>query len=184
MDIRASPARPPSNLFLNIEDNTVKNLLLSAAALCACLFIAPTARAEGGTLSLGVGYYDIFDDDEAVDVRAEWRTGYDLFAGIKPFLGLEATTDAALFGLAGLYRDFPLAPNWYLTPSAGVGAYHDGDGKDLENTLQFRTQLEIQYEFAQRNRVSVGLSHISSGGLGSNNPGAEVLNVYYHMPWN
>lgn len=160
-----------------------KTLFLSAMAL-SFVFAAPQARAEGDLLSLGVGYYDMFDDDDAVDVRAEWRSGSDIVMGVKPFIGAEATTDAALYGVVGLYRDFPVAPNWYVTPSIGAGLYHDGDGKDLGHVVQFRPQIELSYEFDTRNRLAVGLSHMSNMGLDDRNPGTEILNVYYHMPWN
>jgi hypothetical protein len=135
-------------------------------------------------LSLGVGYYDIMDNEEAVDVRVEWRSGNDLFWGIKPFVGAEATTDAAIYGLAGLYRDFPVSPNWYITPSFGAGLYHDGDGKDLGHVIEFRSQIEVAYEFDSNNRVSLGFGHISNASIGDRNPGTEILNLYYHMPWN
>ena len=162
-----------------------KLLLLSALALSVALAAPPAARADGSDmLSLGVGYYDIMDNEEAVDVRVEWRSGNDLFWGIKPFVGAEATTDAAIYGLAGLYRDFPVSPNWYITPSFGAGLYHDGDGKDLGHVIEFRSQIEVAYEFDSNNRVSLGFGHISNASIGDRNPGTEILNLYYHMPWN
>jgi lipid A 3-O-deacylase len=178
--------KPPYPFIFSrkIRGIIVRKLLLTSAVVVSALFGVSEARAEGDLLSLGVGYYDIFDDEDAVDVRAEWRSGSDLFLGVKPFVGLEATTDAALYGLAGVYRDFPVAPNWYVTPSIGAGLYHDGDGKDLGDVVEFRSQIEVAYEFASRNRVALGLSHISNAGMDDNNPGVEVLNLYYHMPWN
>lgn len=160
----------------------MKKLTYILALATAALNAAPALADGPDRLSFGVGYYDIFDDEDAVDVRAEYRFGNDILLGIKPFLGAEATTDAALYGLGGLYGDIPLAPQWYLTPSVGAGLYLDGSGKDLGSAFEIRSQVEVGYEFSGENRVSVGLSNISNAGVGDHNPGTQVLNVYYHMP--
>jgi hypothetical protein len=163
----------------------VKKFLLTSAVLAATLFAAPAAMAEGGDrLLLGVGYYDINDNEDALDVRAEWRSGNDFFWGIAPFVGAEATSDGAVYGLAGIYRDFAVAPQWYVTPSFGAGLYHDGGGKYLGHTVEFRSQVEVGYEFESMHRVSIGAGHISNAGIGDSNPGTEIVNLYYHMPWN
>ena len=153
--------------------------------LAAALFSASSAHAEGSDrLLIGAGYYDIMDNEDAFDMRAEWRSGDDFVWGISPFVGAEATSDGAIYGLVGLFRDFPVAPQWYVTPSFGAGLYHDGDGKDLGHTVEFRSQIELGYEFESAHRMSVGFGHISNASLGDRNPGTEILNVYYHMPWN
>jgi opacity protein-like surface antigen len=177
---------PPSFFtFSNILGLTVKKLLLTSAMLAAALSAAAPAQAEGGDrLLIGAGYYDIMDNEDAFDMRAEWRGGDDFAWGIAPFVGAEATSDGALYGLAGLYRDFAIAPQWYITPSFGAGLYHDGDGKDLGHTVEFRSQIELGYEFESMHRMSVGFGHISNASLGDRNPGTEILNLYYHMPWN
>lgn len=160
----------------------MKKIVLSLV-LCAAAMNAAPAFADGpDRLSFGVGYYDVFDDDGAVDVRAEYRFGDDLVWGIKPFVGAEATTDAALYALGGFYGDIPVAPQWYITPSIGAGAYFDGDGKDLGSTFEMRSQLEVAYELTNSARVSAALSHISNADTAHKNPGTEVLGVYYHMP--
>jgi len=69
-----------------------------------------------------------------------------------------------------------------LTPSFGVGAYDEGDGKDLGDTIEFRSQVELAYRFDNRSRVGVAFSHISNAGIGDRNPGTEILNVYYAYP--
>lgn len=153
--------------------------------LSAALFAAPAAHADGGDrLLLGLGYYDINDNEDALDARVEWRSGNDIVWGISPLAGVEATSDGAIYGLVGLYRDFPIAPQWYVTPSFSAGLYHDGGGKDLGHAVEFRSQLELGYEFQSTHRVSLGASHISNAGIGDSNPGTEIVNLYYHMPWN
>ncbi len=174
-----------------IKGSNVRNLVFMAA-LCGFLAIATpvqaqeTAPADSSYLSLGVGYYDFMDDDaQAADFRVEYRSGQELFWGIKPFVGVEANDDGSVWGGAGITRDFMLAQNIYLSPSFGAGLYAQGSSdKDLGSVVEFRSQLEGGYQFDNGHRVGVAVSHISNAGLGSDNPGTEVLNLYYHIPIN
>lgn len=133
-------------------------------------------------LSLGIGYYDfIADDDTAVDFRLEYRSDLALWL-IRPFAGLEVTTDGAVYGLGGIFLDVHVLDNIVLTPSIGVGAYGEGDGKDLGSVFEIRSQAEIAYQFEDASRLSLAISHISNAGVGDHNPGTEIISVYYHLP--
>ena len=155
-------------------------LVLALAATGA----PPGEAAEDGPalVSLGVGYYDINkQDDDAVDFRLEYRHGQGLGL-VKPWIGAEGTSDGAVYGIAGLLADIDLGESIVLTPSFGVGAYSDGDGKDLGHTVEFRSQIELAYRFANESRLGLAFSHISNAGIGDGNPGAEILNIYYSIP--
>lgn len=146
--------------------------------------IADEASSSGPLIALGAGYYDFAKrSDTAADFRLEYRSDFELLM-FQPWLGLEATTDGAVYGMAGWFVDFNLAPHWILTPSAGVGAYHDGGGKNLGSILEFRVQAEISYRFEDESRLSFAFSHLSNARLGGNNPGAEILTLYYMVPLN
>jgi hypothetical protein len=133
-------------------------------------------------LSYALGAYDINDDQEAADIRFEYRFGRPLILDFKPWLGAEITTKGGLYGAGGILYDWQVIDNFYIVPSIGAGLYSDGGGKDLGHTLQFRTQLEIQYELEDNSRFSLAYSHISNASLSDRNPGAEIFSLYYHMP--
>lgn len=135
-------------------------------------------------LSLGAGYYDIFDGDGgAWDFRAEYRHSEKLIWEIKPWGGAELTSDGSVWVGAGLLADFKMAPSIYVTPSVGVGLYAQGGAdKDLGSPIEFRTGVEGGYEFMNGHRMGVAFSHMSNADIGDENPGAETLNVYYHVP--
>lgn len=167
--------------------SNVKKFALLAVAFALLATTAPAQAQESADtsyLSLGAGIWDIVqDDDMATDVRVEYRHGNALFWKIKPWAGLEATTDGSIWGGGGVLADFKPADNIYITPSFGVGLYTEGSSdKDLDHPIEFRTQLEAGYEFMNQHRLGVAFGHISNAGLGDDNPGAEVLNIYYHMP--
>lgn len=158
--------------------------IMIMAVLCAFTALPSAANAQDTSyLSIGVGAYDVLDDDTATDFRVEYRHADPLFWKIKPWGGVEATTDGSLWGGGGVLADLKLADNIYVTPSFGVGLYTEGSSdKDLDSPIEFRSQIEAGYEFTNQHRVGVAFGHISNAGLGDDNPGTEIMNVYYHMP--
>ena len=156
-----------------------------------------------GTNVFGVGIFDVkFDGSEknqASDFRYEFRSDKTLFDigpeednffFLKPFFGFEYTSDNASYFLTGIYLEDNIGQlfegnesRFYFTPSFGAGIYNDGSGKKLGNDLQFRTSLEVSFEFKNKNRIGISLSHISNANLGDKNPGVEILSISYHVPY-
>lgn len=132
-------------------------------------------------LTFGVGYYDINDNQDAAEFRAEWRFK-KLFWKIHPFVGLMGTSDAAVYGYGGIALDWKLG-KFVFTPSFAAGAYRDGDGKDLGHVIEFRSALEIAYEFENRHRLGLIFYHLSNASIGDSNPGTEVLSLGYSIPF-
>ncbi len=155
-------------------------LLLVLAAVAG----APgRARADDPALvSLGLGYYDINrQSDEAVDFRLEYRHGEKLWI-FKPWVGVEGTSDGAVYAAAGILLDIFFGRRVAITGSFGAGYYEEGNGKDLGHEIEFRSQIEIAYRFDDRARLGLAFSHISNASLGDINPGVEILNLYYSIP--
>ncbi len=140
------------------------------------------SAAEPDLISFGVGWFDILDDQGAVDVRIEYRPAVTYFNFIKPWAGIEVTSDGGLYGAVGVLADLNLTSNIVLTPSLGAGLFSDGNGRDLGHTVEFRSQLELGYRFENGARAGIAFSHISNANLGVHNSGAEVATVYYHLP--
>ena len=144
-----------------------------------------SSAETGSYISVSAGYFNALDEDKAVDLRAEYRSGKSvLFENLHPYAGLEVTFDGSTWVGGGLFYDYAFSPGWYLTPSLGAGIYGQGGSeRDLDYPVQFRTQLEISYEFENQHRAGLGFSHISNASLGDENPGTEVLSVYWHVPF-
>ncbi len=154
-------------------------------AFTASLGAAAPARADGDDppfLVFGAGYYDMNkQDNTAVDFRLEYRHG-EKFWIFKPWVGVEGTSDGAFYGAAGVLIDVYFGKRVVLTPSFGAGLYAEGSGKDLGHAVEFRSQIELSYRFDDRSRLGVAFSHISNASIGDDNPGVEILNVYYSLP--
>ena len=166
------------------------------------IFLSNTATSKG-TNVFGLGIYDIkFDGSEknqAMDFRYEYRSDNSLldigpkednFFFLKPFIGVEFTSDSASYFLTGIYFEDNLGElfegdknKFFFTPSFGAGIYDDASGKKLGNDLQFRTSFEVSYELKNKNRIGISFSHISNANLGDKNPGVEILSFSYQVPY-
>ena len=168
------------------------------------IFLISTKVVAEGYDVYSIGIYDIkfdgSDTNEATDFRFERRFDKSLieigpesenFFYLKPFLGLEATSDQASYFIAGVYLEDNLGTlfvgeksNYRFTPSFGIGYYDDGEGKKLGNNIEFRTTLEASYQFSNKNRLGISFGHISNANIGDKNPGVEILSFSYQIPFN
>ena len=166
------------------------------------IFKTPTLFAQGYDV-FGLGIYDVkFDGSSsnyATDIRYERRFDNtivdigpeeDNFFYLKPFIGIETTTDSAFYFLGGIYLEDNLGKlligkenKWNFTPSFGLGYYEDGNGKKLGNALEFRTTLELSYQLINDDRIGFSLGHISNANIGNKNPGVEIISLSYQKPF-
>lgn len=158
-----------------------------ASAMALLLFIgigaARAAGPDGDLMAFSAAWFDVNQrDEEAGEFRIEYRADERMWI-FKPFGGAMATTDGALHGFAGVLIDIPLWNRIYVTPSFAPGLYHDGNGKDLHHTLEFRSQIEISYRFDNGHRLGASFNHISNANLGDDNPGVESAALTYIVPF-
>ena len=165
--------------------------------------IIPLPLFAQGYDVFGIGVYDVkFDgssSNHSVDLRYEKRFDITLidigpeednFFYLKPFAGIEMTTDSAFYFISGIYLEDNLGElmsgqenNWYFTPSFGLGYYDDGDGKKLGNNLEFRTTLEVSYQLRNKDRIGFFFFFISNANIGNKIPGVEILSLSYQKPF-
>jgi hypothetical protein len=140
--------------------------------------------AESHYLDLGIGVFDVTENnggDASGAARLELRGGKKL-GFIGPAIGLLANTDGGWFGYAGLYADIAYK-NLRITPLLSAGGYEEGDGKDLGGTFQFRSVLNLSWQFANRSRLGLQVAHISNADLHRHNPGAEDVLITFAWPF-
>ena len=153
-----------------------------AIGLAALAGTGPARADDPAYFAFSAAWFDVYhQDDDALEARIEYRSDKK-FGIFKPFGGLMATSDLAVYGFAGILVDVYLGRRLVVTPSLAGGLYADGDGKDLGFPVQFRSQLEIAYRFENRARLGLSYSHLSNADLDSENPGAESLAITYSIP--
>ena len=155
-------------------------------------FLSLNLKAENLNV-FALGMYDFNKKkNEAIDFRIEKRLDKSLYEigpeseslyFIKPFYGLEFTSDSAVYALGGIYIEEKISENIFLTPNFGVGIYSNGDGKDLGHAIQFRSTLEFSYKIENNNRIAISIGHISNASLAEKNPGTEIISLSYQSPF-
>ncbi len=165
---------------------TSLNPLLSVVVFLSFMAAGKALAEQEGDpsfISTGIGYYDIFGDDEAGEFRVEYRDKYR-FLLFKPFLGASITTEQAFFAYAGVLTDYYFGNRFVVTPSVAPGYYHNGGGKDLGHEFEIKSGLELSYRLDDRSRISLHFYHISNAGVEDTRPGVEVLGTSYSIPLN
>ena len=167
------------------------------------IILKTTLASSQGYDVFGIGIYDVkFDGSSsknATDIRYERRFDntiidigpeQDNFFYLKPFAGIELTSDSAYYLISGIYLEDNIGDlvigkvnNWNFTPSFGVGYYDDGNGLKLGNKIEFRTTLEFSYQLVNKDRIGISFGHISNANLGKKNQGAEIISIYYQKPF-
>ena len=140
-----------------------------------------------------IGYFDFNKKkNDAIDIRFEKRLDKEIFDlgpkeeplyFIKPFYGIEITSDSAIYGIGGIFIEEKIGKNLFLTPNFGIGAYSKGNGKDLGHVVEFRSTLEFSYQIKNNNRIGLSVGHISNVGIGDKNPGTEILSLSYQVSY-
>ena len=69
-----------------------------------------------------------------------------------------------------------------MIPSFGVGIFTDSDEIELGNELEFRSGVELAYQFRNKIRAGIAIFHLSNGGISSENPGTEALVISVCIP--
>jgi lipid A 3-O-deacylase len=133
---------------------------------------------QGGVWDSGIG--GNYNRRSGV-VGAEYRFGEHLWI-VHPFLGLDVTTRGGLYGYGGFLFDASVIKRFWFTPSLAVGGFHRGGDKDIGSVIEFRSALELSYEFDNQARLGVRFEHISNAGITNTNPGVENFWVVFSVP--
>lgn len=139
----------------------------------------PIVRALGFSL----GHVGIFDDlEEPAIASAELRFDGITDQQLVPAVGISAAQNGAYFVYADLHYEMRFGEHWMLTPSFGVGRFGGSDEIDLGNLVEFRSGLEISWQFDNGYSLGLALHHFSNGGISERNPGIEELALTLHVP--
>lgn len=100
----------------------------------------------------------------------------------RPLAGLMGTVRGSIYGYLGINFDLLFFRHLLLAPGFAAGVYWKGHGKDLGYPLEFRSGIELAWQFDDWRRLGVHFYHLSNASLGHRNPGEESLVIYYDIP--
>ncbi len=147
------------------------------------------AAAPSDYLSFATGVYNVMKD--------RWRTWqFDLeykfhvrpfstsyrFLELRPLVGVMATIQGSVYVYLGLNFDLLFWDHVLIAPGFAAGYFSKGHGKDLGYPLEFRSGIELAWQFSDQRRIGAHFYHLSNASIGHKNPGEESLVFFYDIP--
>ncbi len=159
---------------------SIRLLALSLAIISTCISAHAEEREEYAMINITAGQVGILDDDLDGPQRYGLEYRFKSFSGpggfrLIPAVGFATSKNGAKFIYSDLRHDFYLNNRWILIPSFGIGLFDDSEEIQLGNELEFRSGIEIAYQFRNKMRAGIAIFHLSNGGISSQNPGTEAL---------
>ena len=140
-------------------------------------------------ISVAAGAYDIlrpkrttaeFEIEYKFHVR-KWGSPIE-WLEFLPLVGVMTNINRGGYLYAGLNFDFTFFNHLLFSPGLAAGYYWPGSGKNLGFPLEFRSGVELAWQFCDYRRLGVHFYHLSNASLGKHNPGEESLVLYYDIP--
>ncbi|MEO1086546.1 MAG: acyloxyacyl hydrolase [Acidobacteriota bacterium] len=162
----------------------MRRSLLVSVFLLTFLFPAAAAHADDvSAWAFSIGSFELVDERfEALELGVEYR--FDSFPfwflELQPVVGISGTDEEAIWGYGGFRQDLPtLGDRWVPTIGFAVALYENGDGKDLGGVLEFRSSIDIAYQWDDGSRLGLSFYHLSNASIYESNPGSESLVLTY-----
>lgn len=175
-----------SLIFLRLLLNAIRLARLAIFVLLLNTPVIAGEYQEYEMINITAGQVGILDDlDGPQRYGLEYR--FKSFSGpwnfrLIPAVGAAISNNGAGFVYTDLRHDFYLSMRWILIPSFGVGVFNDSSEIELGNDLEFRSGVELAYQFRNKIRAGIALFHLSNGGISSENPGTEALVLSVCIP--
>ena len=136
------------------------------------------------SFSIFGGSYDYDDDNTSTLYGLNYHLSDNAFSifnliDLNPVIGGFVTAKSATMFYSGFETNIG-QNSIYLNLSSSAGIYTNGDGKDLGNTLQFKSEVNLFYKLGKSSSIGIGSHHISNAGLSSVNPGTNNFYLIFN----
>ncbi len=158
----ATPARAEDALAAD----TVPNWRLGSLAYSTTI---PTARSES-----------LDELQQKYRLGAAPLPGLEPYAALKPWVSGASQPDGSLTSRGGVLVDIPVG-SFTFTPSIGAG-YISNSPRDVHTSIEFRSQVELGYQFENKSRVTLGYTRITGGADNTRTEPNSVIGFTYRLP--
>jgi hypothetical protein len=148
-----------------------------------------TAAPPPDFFSFGTGVYDFLRERSRTwEFEAEYKfhlkclKSPNRYLEFRPLVGLMATIQGSIYVYAGLNFDLLFFDHLLFAPGFAAGYFSKGRGKDLGYPIEFRSGVELAWQFDDWHRLGIHFYHLSNASLGRRNPGEESLVLFYDIP--
>ena len=128
-------------------------------------------------LNFFTGMFDFSDDTKRSTLIGLEHQNEDLFresflGKLSPITGGMITADNAVYLYTGVQAQYNFG-GIDIVPSFSPGFYSEGDGKDLGYPLEFKSEVQLNFNISENSHFGMSYNHISNASLGDKNPGAN-----------
>ena len=139
---------------------------------------------SANSFSIFGGSYDYDDDNTSTLFGLNYHLSDNAFSvfnliDLNPVIGGFVTAKSATMFYSGFETNIG-QDSIYLNLSSSAGIYSNGDGKDLGNALQFKSEVNLFYRLGKSSSIGLGSHHISNAGLSSVNPGTNNFYLIFN----
>ena len=139
---------------------------------------------SANSFSIFGGSYDYDDDNTSTLYGLNYHLSDNSFSvfnliDLNPIIGGLVTAKSATMFYSGFETNIG-QDSLYINLSSSAGIYSNGDGKDLGNALQFKSEVNLFYRLGKSSSVGIGSHHISNAGLSSVNPGTNNFYLIFN----
>ena len=140
---------------------------------------------SANSFSIFGGSYDYDDDNTSMLYGINYHLSDNAFSvfnliDLNPVIGGFVTAKSATMFYSGFETNIG-QDSIYLNLSSSAGVYSNGDGKNLGNALQFKSEVNLFYKLGKSSRIGLGSHHISNAGLSSVNPGTNNFYLIFNQ---
>ena len=143
------------------------------------------AENSNNDISIYTGTFDVIDkegDDQATMIGIEHKNPNlfrnTLLGKFSPITGAFMTDKNSLYMYTGIEGQYGIGP-LKINPSFAPGYYEKGDGKDLGQVLEFKSEIRVGFEVLNDYKLGYSYSHISNNDWGKVNPGTDNQTVTF-----
>lgn len=137
----------------------------------------------------GIGAYDFYREkyraaefDLEFKFHVKWMKSPFEILEFRPLVGVMATAKGSGYIYLGINFDLLFFDHLLLAPGFAAGYYWQGSGKNLGYPIEFRSGIELAWQFTSWHRLGIHFYHLSNASLGKKNPGEESLILFYDIP--
>ncbi len=140
-------------------------------------------------LSFATGVYNVLKErhrtwefDLEYKFHVRWLPSPSRYLEFRPLIGVMTTLKGSVYVYLGINFDLLFWDHLLFAPGFAAGYFSKGHGKNLGYPLEFRSGIELAWQFSDLRRLGVHFYHLSNASLGHRNPGEESLVLFYDLP--
>ena len=100
----------------------------------------------------------------------------------RPLVGVMTSLQGSFYAYLGLNFDLLFMDHLLFAPGFAAGYFSKGHGRNLGYPIEFRSGVELAWQFEDQRRFGIHFYHLSNASIGKRNPGEESLVLFYDIP--